>query len=41
MEECCPDVVKMAEEGEQTPLLLVVPDFDLIIVTSGHKQRLV
>ena len=41
MEEGCSDVVEMAQQSEQASLLLVVPKFDLIIVTPGHKQRLV
>ena len=41
MEECSSDVVKMAEQGEETPLLFVVPNFDLVIVTTRNKQWLV
>ena len=41
MEEGCSDVVKMAQQSEQASLLLVIPNLDLVIVTPGHKQRLV
>ena len=41
MEEGCPDVVEMAKESEQTPLLLVVPNLDLVVIAPGDKQRLV
>jgi hypothetical protein len=34
------NVVKMAEEGEETATQLVVPNLDFIVVTSGDKQRL-
>lgn len=41
VEEGCPDVVQMSEEGKDALLLLVVPDFDLVIVTAGDKERLI
>ena len=41
MEEGCSDVVKMAQQSEQASFLLVIPNFDLVIVTPGHKQRLI
>ena len=41
MEEGCPDVVEMAKESKQTPLLLVVPNLDLVVVAPRDKQRLV
>lgn len=41
VEEGCSDVVKMAQQSEQASLLLVVPNLNLVIVTPGHKQRLV
>jgi hypothetical protein len=34
------DVVEVPEEGEQTAPKLVVPNFDLVVVTPGHNQRL-
>jgi hypothetical protein len=41
MEKRRPYVVQMAEQCEQTFLLLVIPNLYFIIITSGHKQRLV
>ena len=41
MEEGCSDIVEMTQQSEETSLLLVVPDLDLVIITSGDKQRLV
>ena len=41
MKESCSDVVKVTQQSEEAALLLVVPDFDLIVVAPGDKQRLV
>ena len=34
------DVVEVPEQREQTPLLLVVPDLDLVVVATRNKQGL-
>ena len=34
------DVVKVADQVEETSLELIVPHFDLVVVTSRHKQGL-
>ena len=40
MEHRGSDVVKMTQEGEDTSPLFIVPDLDLVVITSRHKQRL-
>lgn len=40
MEEHRSHVVQMAVEREETSPSLVAPDLDLVIVSSGHEQRL-
>lgn len=34
------EVIQMPQEGEETAALFVVPNFDSIIVTAGHEERL-
>ena len=36
----CSDVVKMASEGEEALPLLVVPNFDFVVISSGYEERL-
>ena len=40
MEHSRPDVVKMAQQREDAAPLLVIPHFDLVIVSSRDKKRL-
>ena len=40
MEENRSDVVEMATESEETPSCLIRPHFDLVIVSTRHKQGL-
>lgn len=35
-----PHVVQVAVEREQTSPCLVAPDLDLVVITTGHEQRL-
>ena len=34
------DVIQMAQQGEDTPPQLVVPDLDLVVITTRDKQGL-
>ena len=34
-----PDVVEVSQEGEEAPLELVVPNLDLVVVSSTADQR--
>lgn len=40
MEENCSHIIQVAIQCEQTPPGLVVPNLDLVVVTSRHKQGL-
>lgn len=40
MKEGRPDVVKMAKQSEETSFEFVVPDFDLIVIPTRYKERL-
>lgn len=40
MEGDCPNVVQVPQQREETPPQLIVPHFDLVVVSAGHKQRL-
>ena len=40
MEHSGPDVVKMTQQREDAASLLVIPHFDLIIVSARDKKRL-
>ena len=40
MEHCRPDVVKMTQQGEDAASLLVIPHFDLIVISSRDKESL-
>ena len=40
MEHSGPDVVKMTQQREDAASLLVIPHFDLIVISSGDKKRL-
>ena len=40
MEHSRPDVVKMTQQREDAASLLVIPHFDLIVISSGDKERL-
>jgi len=40
VEEHSADIVKVPGECEQTLSLLVVPHLDLVVITTGNKQRL-
>jgi hypothetical protein len=40
MKEDSPNIVQMSCQGKQTPLRVVIPNFDLIIVTTGYEHRL-
>lgn len=40
MEENRAHVIQMAVQCEKTPPGLVVPDLDLVVIASGHKQGL-
>jgi hypothetical protein len=35
-----PNVVKMAVQGEQTASRLIRPDLNLVVVATGHEERL-
>ncbi len=40
MEHSRPDVVKMTQQCEDAAPLLIIPHFDLVVVSSGDKKRL-
>ena len=40
VEECRANIVQMAEHGEKTAALLVIPHFDFVIVAAGDENRL-
>ena len=40
VEKYCADIVQMTGKREEALALLIVPDLDLVIVASAHKQRL-
>jgi hypothetical protein len=40
VEEDGADIVEMAVEGEEAATSLERPDLDLVIVTTGHEERL-
>lgn len=40
VKERCSNVIQMTEQREKTLSLLIVPDFDFVVVTTRHKQWL-
>jgi hypothetical protein len=40
VEEHCAHIIQVTVQCEQAPPSLVVPDLNLVIITSGHKQGL-
>ena len=40
VKEHCSNVIQVTMQSEETSTLLVVPNFDLVVVTPGDEQRL-
>ena len=40
MKICCSHVIQMTKKGKYTSAALVIPHFDLVVITSRHKERL-
>lgn len=40
MEEHCAHIIKMAIECEKASPRLIIPNFDLVVIASGHEEGL-